>query len=135
MFDSYWMWAILAVVSGAMLVGPFIQRRMLGIKEVDTLTATQLMNHKDALVLDVREDSEIGQGRIPGARHIPVGKLADRVGELAKYKGKPIVVACRSGNRSASACATLKKQGFGDVYNLKGGVIAWEQAGLPLEKK
>jgi rhodanese-related sulfurtransferase len=94
-----------------------------------------LFNHEDALVLDVREQSEWADGHIGKAKHIPLGQLKTRLTELEKYKDKPIVVVCRSGNRSGSACGTMKKAGFEKMYNLAGGMMAWEQAGLPRERK
>jgi len=124
-----------AVASGAMLVWPLIRGRMSGVAEVDTLEAVQLINQKDALLLDVREDSEYESGHIPNSKHIPAGRIGDRLKELERYKGKPVVVLCRSGNRSTSACAILRKQGFADVRSLKGGIEAWQQASLPVKKK
>ena len=109
--------------------------KLSGVKEVGAMDATQLINHRDALVLDVREDKEVAAGRIPNAKHIPLGQLSGRLQELAKYKEKPVVVNCRSGARSASACRVLAKNGFTEVYNLKGGIMAWEQANMPVERK
>lgn len=125
---------LLAVVSGFMLIMPNLGATLRGIKEVGVLEATQLINHRDAVVVDVREDKEWATGHIPNAKHIPLGQLSSRFKELEKFKGKPVVVGCRSGHRSASACAVLKKNGFNEVYNLKGGIIAWEQASMPVEK-
>jgi len=125
---------LLAVVSGFMLIMPNLGATLRGIKEVGVLEATQLINHRDAVVVDVREDKEWTTGHIPNAKHIPLGQLSSRFKELEKFKGKPVVVGCRSGHRSASACAVLKKNGFNEVYNLKGGIIAWEQASMPVEK-
>jgi len=68
------------------------------------------------------------------AKLIPLGKLGERIGELEKYREKPVVVVCRSGARSANACALLGKQGFAEVYNLAGGMIAWQKASLPVKK-
>lgn len=123
-----------ALMSGAMLLWSFFGNRVRGIKEIDCVAALQLINHKNARVLDVREDSEFKGGHLLNAIHIPLGKLAARMGELEKYKGQPMVVVCRSGSRSSSACASLGKQGFDQAYNLAGGVMAWEKAKLPLEK-
>ena len=125
---------LLAVASGFMLIMPNLGAILRGIKEVGVLEATQLINHRDAVVVDVREDNEWVTGHIPHARHIPLGQLASRLKELEKFKAKPIVVGCRSGHRSANACSVLKKNGFNEVYNLKGGIIAWEQANMPVEK-
>lgn len=123
-----------AVVSGGMLLWQSFGNKLSGISQVGTAEATRLIND-DALVLDVREDKEWAEGHIPHAKHIPLGQLPNRIAELEKYKGKPIVVSCRSGNRSVTACRTLKKHGFEQAHNLTGGIIAWEQASLPLTKK
>ena len=128
-------WTILiALTSGAMLFWSFYGNRLRGIKDVDHIAATQLINHKSALVLDVREQGEYDSGHILNSKLVPLGKLRERIGELEKYRDKPILVVCRSGMRSASACALLGKQGFAQVYNLEGGVMAWQKASLPLER-
>jgi rhodanese-related sulfurtransferase len=128
-----WMLASLAAVSGAMLVWSFVGSKLSGVEQADTLQATRLYND-DALILDVREDKEYASGHIPKARHIPLGQLAGRLQELDKFKGKPILVTCRSGQRSARACGMLKKAGFETVYNQAGGIMAWERANLPIAK-
>lgn len=128
-------WTILiALTSGAMLFWSFYGNRLRGIKDVDHIVATQLINHKSALVLDVREQGEYDSGHILNSKLVPLGKLRERIGELEKYRDKPILVVCRSGMRSASACALLGKQGFAQAYNLEGGVMAWQKASLPLER-
>ena len=124
---------LVALISGGMLIWPLLSRRADG--EVGTLAAVQLINHQDALVLDVREDVEYDAGHIADARHIPVGKIEGRLQELEKFKSKPIVVVCRSGMRSNRACSVLRKHGFTDVRNLAGGINAWQQASLPVVKK
>jgi rhodanese-related sulfurtransferase len=101
---------------------------------VDSSAALQLINHKDAVVLDVRERSEYDAGHVLNSKFIPLGKLKERMGELEKYKDRPIVVVCKSGNRSGTACFLLAKQGFTQAYNLAGGVQAWQKSQLPLEK-
>ena len=129
-----WMLLALALASGGMLAWNFIGGSLSGVEQADTLKATRLYND-DALVLDVREDKEYAAGHIPKARHIPLGQLAGRLHELDKFKSKPVLVACRSGQRSARACGMLKKAGFETVYNLAGGIMAWERANLPVTKK
>lgn len=124
----------IAFLSGMMLFWSMFGNRIRGIKEVDSVAATQLINHKNALVLDVREESEYKAGHVLNAKLIPLGKLNERIGELEKYRDKPVVVVCRSGARSANACALLGKQGFAEVYNLAGGMIAWQKANLPVKK-
>ena len=131
--NNIWIIA-LTLTSGIMLFWSYFGNRLLGIKDVDHIAAMQLINHKNALILDVRQESEYAAGHVLNSKLIPVGKLKERIGELEKYRERPIVVVCRSGQRSASACGLLGKQGFAQVYNLNGGIIAWQKASLPLEK-
>ncbi len=130
--DNLLLFAI-AFISGAMLLWPLI-RRGTGGPWATTLEATQMINRQDALVIDVREDGEYAKGHIVGARHIPLAQLETRAKELQKYKSKPVITCCETGNRSSAAIATLRKLGFENVYNLAGGYAGWQQAGLPVEK-
>lgn len=131
--ENNYMMILVLISSGLMLLWSFFGNKIRGIKDVDTLAALQLINHKNALILDVREQKEYDNGHVLNAKLIPLGALGDRVTELEKLRARPVVVMCRSGQRSASAVASLNKQGF-EAYNLAGGVIAWQKAGLPLEK-
>ena len=125
---------IVCVVSGAMLLWPLFQRFTIGGKDVSVQEAVQLINRRDAVVLDVRNASEYAAGHIPNARHIPAGEIEKRLKELDKLKSRPIVVSDQSGNRAAASCALLKKNGFAEVFPLKGGVLGWQQAAMPIEK-
>ena len=122
-----------ALVSGAMLLWPLV-RRGTGGPWVNTARATEMINREDALLVDVREPNEYGAGHILGAKNLPLAGLGDGAGELAKKRDRPLIVYCDSGDRSAKAAAALKKQGFTRVANLSGGLGAWRQAGLPVEK-
>jgi rhodanese-related sulfurtransferase len=108
--------------------------RLRGIKSANPAEVTQLINHEGAIVIDVREEKEFVEGHIINSIHIPLAKLNNRISELEKFRDKPIVVSCRSGNRSGNACAVLKKEGFESVYNLSGGIMAWQNASLPVSK-
>ncbi|WP_456378492.1 rhodanese-like domain-containing protein [Thiolapillus sp.] len=102
---------------------------------VDPLQSTILINHDDAVIVDVRSIADFNKGHIVNAVNIPLNSLAKQLQQLEKYKDKPIIVACRSGSRSGMACKTLMKNGFKDVHNLRGGMMAWESAGLPVKRK
>ena len=126
-------WVAIACVSGGMLIWPMIAGG--NVANLSPAEATLLMNREDALVLDVRETGEWSSGHITGARHITLAQIDKRLSELDKFKEKPIIVVCASGNRSSSACGQLKKHGFGKVYSLGGGISAWRDASLPLTTK
>lgn len=104
-------------------------------KDISPADAVQMMNHDNALVLDVREDAEMGSGRIGGAKHIPMSVLKQRVSELESSRDRPVICYCRSGARSVQACGILFKHDFKKVFNLAGGILAWENAELPKAKK
>jgi rhodanese-related sulfurtransferase len=130
--EKNWMLILVMFLSGAMLIWPIIQRRFSPVKEVGNLNVTHLINHQDAVLLDVRETAELTGGKLPNALHIPLSQLKERAAELAKLTNRPVVVYCARGNRSRTAGNLLAKQGFADIYSLNGGLKAWKDAGLPL---
>ncbi len=132
--SNHWDLFLALVIIVAMLVFPPINRRLKGYKEVEPNEAVGLMNHQDAVLLDVRENSEYAEGHIQNSVHIPLSALDKQMAQLESARGKPVVIGCRSGHRSARACGMLRKAGFEQVYNLRGGVMAWQSAGLPLTK-
>lgn len=103
-------------------------------KEISPAHAVRMINRDEPVVVDVREDNEIGGGKISSARHIPATMFDKRMQELEKDKARALLVYCASGMRSTAICRKLTGSGFADVYNLKGGIAAWEQAGLPTQK-
>jgi rhodanese-related sulfurtransferase len=129
-----WMFVTIALLSGAMLLWPLVQRRISPIREVGVTEATRLVNSNDALLLDVRETAEYDGGHLPNAMHIPLSQLAARAADLAKYTSRPVIAYCERGNRSRMAGGALAKAGFADVCSLAGGYRAWKEAGLPVEK-
>jgi rhodanese-related sulfurtransferase len=85
----------------------------------------------DAYLLDVREDDEWAAGHIAGATHIPMSGLLPRVAEVPK--DRDVVVVCKVGSRSAQVTAYLRQQGWDNVRNLDGGVVAWVRSGKPFD--
>lgn len=124
-----------ALASGAMLLWPLL-RRSSGGPWASVAEATQLINREDALVLDVREPGDYAAGHILGAKSLPLSRLEGTTlpGDIAKRKEKPLIVYCERGDLASKAAAALKKHGFARVLNLAGGLGAWRQAGLPVER-
>lgn len=102
----------------------------MSIKEVDAFGLEQLRDQSEVVLIDVRTDVEFAQGSVPGAKHMPLHILPLMADQIENQK--PVVFICRSGARSAQACAFLASKGFANVYNLRGGVMGWAQAGLAL---
>jgi rhodanese-related sulfurtransferase len=122
------------LVSGGMLIWPLVSRLMRPGQEVGPLEAVQLINRRDAVVLDVRSAAEYKSGHITNARHVPESEIDARMKELEKVKSKPIIVSCARGARSMNVSNRLRKLGFAEVVALRGGIAAWQQASMPLEK-
>jgi rhodanese-related sulfurtransferase len=103
------------------------------VESIDSISpkeASVMTSEQKAVIIDVREDSEWNEQHIPGAIHIPLAQLNDRLLELEQYKQSPVITQCKAGGRSAKAFDVLKLAGFSKVYNMDGGIMAWEKAGL-----
>ena len=99
---------------------------------VDVATVNALQGRDDVVILDVREQSEYDAGHIPGVTLIPLKDVPNRLNEIPK--DKPVIVTCRSGNRSGQATDFLRQQGYTNVHNMTGGINAWQQAGYKVEQ-
>lgn len=115
-----------------LLVATEAKRKLLGFKDIKPADVVRLINHDDAVVLDVRDDREFDSGHILGAVHIPFALLDGRLDDLDRYKGRPIIVVCKTGQQSARAGVMLKERGFAPIYKLGGGMLAWKNADAPL---
>ncbi|MGD8513980.1 MAG: rhodanese-like domain-containing protein [Granulosicoccaceae bacterium] len=103
------------------------------INEIEVTDLVGLLDEQeDISIIDVREAQEVATGMVPGSAHIPMVTLPMRVDELPR--DKKIVMVCRSGARSAQCCYWLMQQGFDNVHNLRGGMIAWHSSGLALQQ-
>ena len=125
------LFGLVAVVSILLIV-----TLVLGNKgSVEATTATEMINHQDAIVVDVRPTADFAKGHIINAINIPMNGFKNQVATLEKHKDKPVIITCRSGAQSSQACSDLRKQGFEQVYNLRGGIMAWQTANLPIFRK
>ncbi|QKT03659.1 rhodanese-like domain-containing protein [Ectothiorhodospiraceae bacterium 2226] len=130
-----WYLFLALIVILVLLLMPSLGGRLGGYQDLEPSDAVKMINRENAVVVDVRDQGEWNTGHILGAKHVPLGELPQRLKKLEKFKDKPLIVNCRSGARSARACAQLRKAGFEKVYNLKGGVTGWLNAGFPLTKE
>ncbi len=129
----------LALVAAlAVLLFLFAQNILADMGGKGTVTpqqATELINRKDAIVVDVRPIADFSKAHIINAINIPMNGFKNQLTQLEKHKGGPVIVSCRSGAQSSGARKILSDGGFDEVYNLKGGIMAWESASLPVSRK
>lgn len=131
--NNWHLFLALGVVLALLVAGP-LRQRLAGIRSLTPAEAIQVMNREDGVVVDVCEAQEFAGGHIARALSIPLSNLAARLGEIEKYRQRPIILSCRSGNRSLKAAFMLHKHGFPKVYSLAGGIAAWQRDDLPMEK-
>ena len=129
---EHWYLVLAAITSGSFLVWPLVNRGTQGGK-VNATEAVRLINREKAVLIDVSEPAEYAASHAAGSRSVPLGGLENSPG-LPKNKALPLVVVCPTGARATRAAATLKKLGFDNARALAGGLAAWREANLPLEK-
>ncbi|RBW48762.1 rhodanese-like domain-containing protein [Marinobacter sp. F3R11] len=126
---------VLASLFVAFLVAILILESRRGGAKVSAQAAVSLINRDEAIVVDIRDRKEFGEGRITGSVNIPLSSLKSRAAELKKYKDKQIIVADKMGQHSAMAVKQLNAEGYANVVRLNGGVADWRASNLPLVKK
>ncbi len=121
-----------AIGSATMLFLPQIKGAAGGT--LSAAGAVQLMNREKAVVIDVSDAEEFAAGHVTNSKNVPLNQLDEKLAGLVKNKELPLILVCTSGIRSNRAVATAKKLGFANVQALAGGLKAWREANLPLEK-
>ena len=115
------------IVSGLIFLSGCSPSDATPLAEISPLQAAEIVHSDTAIIIDVRTQSEWDAGHIPGAIHIPLSEVKERINEFKAYDGKTIVMQCRSGKRSATAGKILLAAGYTDVTNLTGGINAWSE--------
>ncbi len=100
--------------------------------DIDVQTTASVQGRSDVVLIDVREQWEYDEGHIPGITLIPMSEITTRINEIPT--DKEVIVTCRSGNRSHQVTELLRKNGFENVHNMQGGILAWEKAGFAVER-
>jgi rhodanese-related sulfurtransferase len=125
------MLVLMAALSGGLLVWQTLQKQQAGA--ISTAEAVRLINREKAVLIDVCEPAEFAAGHAIGSRNIPLGSL-DGAKQLPTNKALPVVVMCASGARAGRAAVQLRKAGYEGAIAVSGGLAAWREAGLPVEK-
>ncbi len=127
-----WMLISVALASGFMLFLPVMQGA--ATAGLSPQQAVQMINREKAQVIDVCSAEEFAAGHLIGARHVPLDQLEQQIAGVAKNKSQPLILVCASGLRSKRAVAVAKKLGYEQAHSLTGGLKAWKEANLPVEK-
>ncbi len=131
-FVDNWPLLAIALASGGMLMWPGLSKG--GAAGLSPTDAVMLMNREKAVVIDVCEPDEFAAGHIGAAKNIPLSQLEAKLPAAVKNKNLPVILVCASGIRSGKAVATAKKLGYEQAQSLDGGMKAWREASLPVDK-
>jgi rhodanese-related sulfurtransferase len=129
-----WMLFAVAISSGAMLLWPTVKGNVMGGGALSTSAAVQLINREKAVVIDVSEADEFAAGHVSGAKNIPVNDIEAKLVTAVKNKALPLILVCTTGARASRVAAMAKKLGYDNTQVLAGGLKAWKEANLPIEK-
>ena len=127
-----WYLILLALASGAMLLWPVLAGG--GASGLSTADAVQLINRQKAVVVDVCGHEEYAEGHVSGAKNVPLAQLQERLPTVVKNKSVPIIMVCSRGARARRAAIMAKQIGYDNAQALAGGLGAWREANLPVEK-
>ncbi len=130
-----WYLILAALASGGLLLwGSFGRGKSGG---VTTAEAVRLVNREKGVLIDVCEPAEYAAAHVKGARNVPLSQLkgtSEPIKQLPSNKALPVVLLCQNGARASRAAGILRKQGYANAVALSGGLAAWREASLPIEK-
>ncbi|GAA3988609.1 rhodanese-like domain-containing protein [Comamonas faecalis] len=127
-----WYWIVAALASGALLALPMLKGG--GMGGVSAAQAVQLINREKAVVIDVCDAAEYAGGHVGGAKNVPLAELAERLPQVVKNKAVPVILVCARGGRARRGADIARKLGYDKAQVLAGGLAAWREASLPVEK-
>ena len=128
------LFAALGVVA-LLLIANEVHGTLTGGKRLGAMEAVRLINDRDPLILDVRAAPDFKRGHLLNAVNMPVTKLDEQMSQIAKDKSRPVLVYCALGSSSVTAVEKLRKNGFVEVYPLRGGLNGWVASSLPVTAK
>ena len=106
-----------------------------GIKQIVPIEAIRLINHEQAIVIDIRSGGDYDGGHILNAIHLLAVEISNRIVKFEKYRKQAVIIYCANGSESSKAARLFMQNGFEKIYCLKGGVLAWKNANLPLTRE
>lgn len=126
-------WELFAALLATLALLLFTESRK-GGSSLSTHAAVQMINKENAAVVDIRLKKEFKTGHITNSINIPYPDMDRRIGELEKYRNRPIIIVCNLGQTASGAVKKLHDAKFANVVRLSGGITEWKGQNLPLHK-
>ena len=130
--SNHWMLVVAFLAVTFFLLQDIIETSVRKYQTISPMLTVTKLNAGNPIIVDVREIGEFKKGHIADAIHIPVGSLESQIKKIELYKKDDVIVICHTGTRSATACSTLTKQGFENIFLMTGGMQSWEENKLPI---
>lgn len=131
--SNHYLLSLALIVVTYLLLQDLIENSFNKFDGLSAVLAVTKMNTNNTVVVDVRDLHEYIKGHIENSINIPLGKLSEKINSLDQYKNQPVIVVCQTGTRSSSACKTLIKENFEQVFYLIGGMQSWEDNKMPMQ--
>lgn len=132
--ENHWLLSLSFIIVFVLIIFLELIKQKKGAARLTPQQAILLMNHENAVVVDIRNPDSFMSGHIIGAVSLPLADIENKSNKLEKYKSQTIILACASGFDSDRAAASLTKKGFKTLV-LAGGLTAWRNADMPLTKE
>lgn len=126
-----WQLLLVAITSGVLLIWPLLKE---SASNLTPQAAVQLINREKGILIDVSDTQEFAAVHAKGAKNVPLKELDAKLSGAAKNKDNPVIFVCPIGKRAATAAASAKKMGYTKAVALSGGLRAWTEANLPVER-
>ncbi len=131
--SNHYLLSLALVVVTYLLIQELLESTFNKYEALSPLLAVTKMNNADMIVVDVRDPHEYIKGHIENSINMPLAKFSENLNSLEKYKKQPLIVVCKTGTRSVTACKTLTKADFEQVFTITGGMQAWEDSKFPIK--
>ncbi len=131
--SNHYLLSLALIVVLYLLLQELIESSFNKFEGLSPMLAVAKMNNTDSIIVDVRDPHEYIKGHIENSLNLPLNKFSETVNKLEQYKKQTVIIVCQTGTRSISACKTLTKENFENVFNIVGGMQSWEDGKLPIK--
>lgn len=131
--SNHYLLSLALVVILFLLLQELLESSFNDFEGLSPMLAVAKMNNSGSIIIDVRDPHEYIKGHIENSQNLPLNKFSETVNSLSEHKDQPVIVVCQTGTRSSTACKTLTKTDFKQVFHITGGMQSWEDSKLPIK--
>lgn len=126
---------VIMIVSGSLLAVRQLTLYRRSRNTLSSIEATQLINCRNAVIIDVRSLADFEIGHLPFSKQINISEIREKITQIVKNKGASVLIVCQNGKQSQKVAHIATEAGYTEVYVLDGGIVSWQQSGMPIIRK